>query len=345
MHIESVTLTNFRSFGLASQPITLTPDLTALVGGNGAGKTALMQALQRLFGVSNEQRNLRRQDFHIPTSENLAPSKRTLSLEAIVAFPELDEDRGDHSTIPDFFRHMSVTDHDGKLKCRLRLDAEWEDDGSIDGYISSQFRAVTTFGEPEEKDFHNIRPADRSKIQLIYIPATRCATSQVSSFLKGRLWKAINWSEQVRTSFTTKAGELNAAFENEKAIGTVTTRLTKRWQELHMAGTDSTPKFRPVDLRFEEFVRKVEVLLHPDESGRDRGIAELSDGQSSLFHIAMTSATLDVEAEILEQPHREDFLGMDLPLPSLTILALEEPENNLSPYYLSRIISQISSHH
>ncbi|EHK9017386.1 AAA family ATPase [Vibrio vulnificus] len=343
MYIESVSIKNFRSFGPEGQFISMESDFTTLVGANGSGKTALMQALQRMFGISNEQRTIRRQDFHIPSLEEKIPSKRTLTLEAIVAFPELDDEDGDHSVIPDFFHHMSVTDEGGKLKCRLRLDAEWEDDGSIDGYITSQFRAVTTWGEPEEADFQNVRPADRSRIQLIYVPATRCAVSQVSAFLKSRLWKAINWSEQVRSSFTQKATELNESFEGEKAISTVTGKLTERWQELYSAGTDSTPKFRPVDLRFEEFVRKVEVLLHPDESGRDRSIDELSDGQSSLFHIAMTSATLDVETEILAQPESEDFLGADLLLPSLTILALEEPENNLAPYYLSRIISQISS--
>lgn len=343
MHIERINLQNFRSFGPEGQSIAVDPDLTTLVGANGAGKTVLMQALQRMFGISNEQRTIRRQDFHIPSLEEEIPSKRTLTLEAIVAFPELDDEDGDHSVIPDFFHHMSVTDEGGKLKCRLRLDAEWEDDGSIDGYITSQFRAVTTWGEPEVADFQNVRPADRSRIQLIYVPATRCAVSQVSAFLKSRLWKAINWSEQVRSSFTQKATELNESFEGEKAISIVTGKLTERWHELHSAGTDSTPKFRPVDLRFEEFVRKVEVLLHPDESGRDRSIDELSDGQSSLFHIAMTSATLDVETEILAQPESEDFLGADLFLPSLTILALEEPENNLAPYYLSRIISQISS--
>ena len=76
---------------------------------------------------------------------------------------------------------MSVTDEGGKLKCRLRLDAEWEDDGSIDGYITSQFRAVTTWGEPEEGDFCNVRPADRSRIQLIYVPATpMCSFSGIS---------------------------------------------------------------------------------------------------------------------------------------------------------------------
>lgn len=343
VHIERINLQNFRSFGPEGQSIAVDPDLTTLVGANGAGKTVLMQALQRMFGISNEQRTIRRQDFHIPSLEEEIPSKRTLTLEAIVAFPELDDEDGDHSVIPDFFHHMSVTDEGGKLKCRLRLDAEWEDDGSIDGYITSQFRAVTTWGEPEEADFQNVRPADRSRIQLIYVPATRSAVSQVSAFLKSRLWKAINWSEQVRSSFIQKATELNESFEGEKAISTVTGKLTERWQELHSAGTNSTPKFRPVDLRFEEFVRKVEVLLHPDESGRDRSIDELSDGQSSLFHIAMTSATIDVETEILAQPESEDFLGADLLLPSLTILALEEPENNLAPYYLSRIISQISS--
>ena len=343
MYLETLNLNNFRSFGPDGGSIAVDPDLTGLVGANGAGKTVFMQALQRMFGISNEQRSIRRQDFHIPSTEREIPVKRTLTLEAIVAFPELDEEGGDYSAIPDFFHHMSVTDEGGKLKCRLRLDAEWEDDGSVDGYITSQFRAVTAWGEPEESDFRNIRPADRSRIQLIYVPATRCAVSQVSAFLKGRLWKAINWSEQARSSFIANATALNDAFESESAISTVTGKLTERWQELYSAGTDSTPKFRPVDLRFEEFVRKVEVLLHPDESGRDRSIDELSDGQSSLFHIAMTSTTLDIEAEILAQPERDDFLGADLLLPSLTILALEEPENNLAPYYLSRIIGQISS--
>ncbi|WP_375778914.1 hypothetical protein ACE103_07550 [Bradyrhizobium sp. ma5] len=37
-----------------------------------------------------------------------------------------------------------------------------------------------------------------------------------------------------------------------------------------------------------EVIRKVEVVFHPDEEGRDRGLEDLSDGQRSLFHLAMT---------------------------------------------------------
>ncbi|HIF9059643.1 TPA: ATP-dependent nuclease [Photobacterium damselae] len=341
MHIEQLIIKNFRSFDEQGQSIYLRDDLTTLIGANGAGKTVVMLALQRLFGVSGEQRQIRRQDFHIPFNESEPVKERQFTIEAIIAFPELDDENGDHSVIPDFFSQMCIADESGKLKCRFRLEAEWEDDSTSDGYITSQFRAVTTFDENlHDEDYKNVKGSDRSRIQLIYIPAMRSANLQVSNFLKGRLWKAINWSESVKENFSTKAQELNASFDSEKAIDTVKTCLTSRWEELYSGGTDSSPKFQPVDMRFEEFVRKVEVLLHPTEDGRDRSIAELSDGQSSLFHIAMTSATLDIESQLIKM-EPEEFNIENMNLASLTILAMEEPENNLAPFYLSRIIKQV----
>lgn len=88
--IEQITLTNFRCFGPAGTSINLESGLTTFVGVNGAGKTAVLQALQRLFGITGEQRRLRRQDFHVPAAEPVPPLQRTLTLEAILAFPELD---------------------------------------------------------------------------------------------------------------------------------------------------------------------------------------------------------------------------------------------------------------
>jgi predicted ATP-dependent endonuclease of OLD family len=71
MHIERLALTGFRAFGPDPTTIDLTPGLTAFVGANGAGKTAVMLALQRLFGITSEQRRLRRQDFHVPAGRRL----------------------------------------------------------------------------------------------------------------------------------------------------------------------------------------------------------------------------------------------------------------------------------
>lgn len=339
MHIERLKLKNFRCFGPLQANVVLGPDLVAFVGDNGTGKTAIMQALQRLFGVTSDQRRLCKQDFHIPNDELERPIARTLEIEAIIAFPELDEDE-DNPSIPAFFKNMAAAE-DGSLKVRLRLEATWTDDGTLDGAIEDSYCAVQTLGDFEESDLQPLRSADRSRIQLIYIPATRDGASQVSTFIRGRLWRAINWSDEVKGSLAVAGAEVNQAFSSEPAVTSIVSAVTHRWQQLYSGGTDSTPTFRPVDTRWQEFIRRVEVVFHPTEDGHDRALEDLSDGQRSLFHMTMVAATLDIEARVASADAPEGFEEAGVSLPALTIVALEEPENNLAPFYLSRIIKQV----
>jgi putative ATP-dependent endonuclease of the OLD family len=340
MFIERFILTNFRCFGPEPCTINLAHGLTAFVGVNGAGKTAVMQALQRLFGVTGEQRRLRRQDFHVPAAEAAPVRQRSFVIEAVITFPELDEEGGDDVAVPEFF-HQMAADEGGRLKCRLWLQATWTEDGSLDGAIEQKFWAIRTFSEFTEADCIELKAIDRARIQMIYVPAARDGASQVTAFLRGRLWRAIDWSQQVRDVFAEAGATLNGAFGGEAAVDLVVAAVKRRWQEVHSAGTDTTPVFRPLDLRFQEFIRKVEVVFHPDEAGRELSLDDLSDGQRSLFHLAMTAATLDVEARIAADPAAVGFQADGVPLPALTLIAVEEPENNLAPFYLSRIIRQI----
>lgn len=342
MYIEKLNMTNFRCFGPAATTVDLTPGLTTFIGVNGAGKTAVLQALQRLFGITGEQRRLRRRDFHVPAAEAAAPAQRTLVLEAILAFPELDAGGPNAGAIPEFFQQMAADDV-GRLKCRLRLEATWTDDGSLEGTIDHRYWAVRAFGAFAEGDCIELKPLDRARIQMIYVPASRDGASQVTAFLRGRLWRAINWSQGVRQTFADAGATLNGAFTAEPAVDVVVAAVSRRWQEVHTAGTDTTPLFRPIDLRFQEFIRKVEVVFRPDEAGRERALEDLSDGQRSLFHLAMTAATLDVEATIDANPAAAGFQPGGVPLPALTLIAVEEPENNLAPFYLSRIVRQIEN--
>lgn len=126
MHIERLEISGFRCFGPNPIPILLDQGLTAFVGVNGAGKTAVMLALQRLFGVTPDQRRLRRQDFHIPAMEVSPPNERRFTIEAVLAFPELDDPLADASVVPEFFSQMA-TDDGGRMKCRLRMEAVWTD--------------------------------------------------------------------------------------------------------------------------------------------------------------------------------------------------------------------------
>jgi putative ATP-dependent endonuclease of OLD family len=201
MHIESVVLTNFRCFGPQPTRIDMDPTLTALIGGNGAGKTAICQALMRMFSVTQEQRRVRPDDFHVPSGEKDAPATRSLAVEVVLAFPELDAANEDDpeslrasDSVPEFFHQMAST-VGGELKCRFRLEATWTDDGSVDGNVDEERRVIHTFDEDYGEQWSVLRAGDRNRVQMIYLPASRDGARQIATFLRGRLWRASRWSE------------------------------------------------------------------------------------------------------------------------------------------------------
>ncbi len=58
--------------------------------------------------------------------------------------------------------------------------------------------------------------------------------------------------------------------------------LTSAGKSFDAAGTDTSPSFSPIDARFDEFVKRIGVSVHPDESGTARALEDLSDGQRSI---------------------------------------------------------------
>ena len=91
MKLQAIRLSNFQSFGEDPTEITL-DDITYLIGPNGSGKTAALQALCRLFAFDPSLRRILRSDFHVPSSEKETPDERYLWIEADFLFPELAED-------------------------------------------------------------------------------------------------------------------------------------------------------------------------------------------------------------------------------------------------------------
>lgn len=356
MYLERVTLTNFQCFGPDPHTITFDQQLTALLGVNASGKTAALQALLRLFSVVADQREVRVEDFHIPHDETEAATARTLRVDAVFAFPELDADAavdaevegGDGeegvadaaATVPEFFAQMAA-DSEGRLKLRIVLDATWTADGSASGLIEDQRRIVYTFDGEFEDQCVDLRASDRNRIQAVYVPATRDGGRQVSAFLRGRLWRASMWSEGFRDHIADAADELSTNFKTEAVVETVTEAIASRWQELHHLSTEQNPTFEPITRDMTVLVSNAEMLFEPTATGRTRPAHELSDGQQSLLHIALTAATLDLESEIASGKHEDKFDMTATTLPTLTLLAIEEPENNLSPYFLSRVVEQL----
>ena len=272
----------------------------------------------------------------------MPPGKRSFAVEAHLSFPELSDTAGDsqRASIPAFFDHACADDR-GELRCRIRLEAEWVDDGAGGTIDPPRLDAITTFDDTFTDDQRiAFRGHDRSYIQMVYVPAIRNAEAQISALLKGRLWRAINWSDRVTSELNTAARQLNDVFEREDAVKSFVEATEHRWRQVHSGNTDSDFRIRPIDLRLEQFIRNVSFYFRPDEAGKDRDIDGLSDGQKSLFQLALTAAVLDIENDIALDRARA-FRADNLTLPLLTIIAVEEPENNLAPFYLARIVDQL----
>jgi putative ATP-dependent endonuclease of OLD family len=238
MHIESVVLRNFRCFGDQRTRIMLGPGLTAFIGANGAGKTAACQALQRLFGITSDDRSVRIDDFHVPAGETGTVESRQLTVEAILAFPELeDDDTEGKDAVPEFFHRMAADD-DGTLKCRIVLEATWEADGTVDGNLETKYWAVRSLDESyTEEDRVPLPPAERARSQMLYVPPLRDGARQVTAFLRGRLWRAAQWSDGLRKLVDTSAKLISDKFHSEAATESIENALAERWAELHGAGT------------------------------------------------------------------------------------------------------------
>jgi putative ATP-dependent endonuclease of the OLD family len=138
MHIAELTLSNFRCFGPTPTVVPL-GQMAAFVGTNGSGKTAILQALSRMFGTLQSDRTLEASDFHLPkgtTRDGLeAGDKLELFIEAKIVFPELDGGDGDKGAIAECFSQMMVTAPEGDPFCRVRLKGTWTKSNLPEGEV------------------------------------------------------------------------------------------------------------------------------------------------------------------------------------------------------------------
>ncbi|MCE1204924.1 MAG: AAA family ATPase [Holophagaceae bacterium] len=347
MRIESISLSGFRCFAPNPITVSLSPEITAVVGPNAAGKTALLHALGKIFGVSRAQRTVLRSDFHSSAEED--PDNREakdLFIDVLLEFPELADGTATPETIAPSFRHMQIEREGKSPACRMRLEARWEDDGTIEGEVTQELFWVDTVEDnPSEDKCHPVSASDRGLIQLYYTPASRDAAAQVratAGALAARLLRAIEWSPATEEAVKETSTNLAAAFEGEAAIAAIGKALQARWSGLHDDVIDSKPRLSLVSRRFEEVVNKIAVIFEHGPDGQERELDALSDGQQSLFYFALAAAVFDLERKVVNGTV-EGFRDDNLHIPALTIFALEEPENHLSPFFLARIIRQIHS--
>lgn len=210
MKLAAITLSNFRCFGPEPQTIPLENGLAALLGSNGAGKSSVLAAMSKVFGLGSGDRTLTRSDFHLPsgkTWESVGPVQ--MSIELRFELPELKDPAKLAGAPAAMFKHLAVIEAGHPPICRARLKAQWSPSTLVEGDIDQELVWVLAPEEAGKEKLQTISSADRAAIVVHYIPATRDPIRHIrqsaGSILHGFL-RAISWSAATKDAVA-KASE------------------------------------------------------------------------------------------------------------------------------------------
>ncbi|QOW64907.1 AAA family ATPase (plasmid) [Rothia amarae] len=340
MKFSTIRLKNFQSFGPNPTPIDLS-SLTFVLGPNGSGKTAVLQALTRLFSPIPNQRSIRFADFHVAqelTDNGHQKKAEELWIEVEIEFPEAEEENP-HASTSAFFSHMRLEEEGSIPKCRVRLTA------TINAFeeIEERIEYVLSYnseGKPE--DVQPMSRYDRGSIEVFYLPARRDPGDHISyaaSSLLGRTLRAANWiAESEKLEALNE--EISTTLAENKAVIEFSDNLRIQWEKVHAGSYLKNPEIVFGHNRIEGVLRQLSIQFSPSHQANALPSENLSDGQKSLLYISLALAWQKLCRGVLAG----EEIGLDpdkLRPPVHIIFALEEPENSLSPQYLGRIIRQL----
>lgn len=340
MKLTQLRLSNFQCFAVGPTAIGLTA-LCFLLGPNGTGKTAVLQALARMFGLDPTLRRIRKSDFHTKAEQagKAISGPLTLWIEADFEFPELKKAKGKHVTVPVHFAHMQLITADGVPRVRYRLTATLDEDGDIE----EAFQCVISVDEHDEPTKAiPIQKHDRSAIQVHYLPARRDPADHISfaaNALLGRALRAADWQTEGE-SIAKLTGEISEALSGNAAIEGIGQQLATHWSALHKGTHYANPAISFAGKDVDSLLRHLSLSFAPGAGEPQVDFSRLSDGQQSLLYLALVLSMQAIGRKVLAK--KSEAFDVDKLRPAVfTLVAMEEPENSLSPHYLGRILNAL----
>lgn len=338
MKLQKIRLSSFQSFGAVPTEVAL-EEITYLIGPNGSGKTAGLQALCRLFAFDPSLRRIQRSDFHVPFNEEAAPAERNLWIEADFLFPELGNDE-DNSTVAPHFGHMRLDEVDGIPRVRFRLAATAGPDGDIEESLVYVLD-VNPDGSPMTTA--QVPRSERNHIHVHYLPARRDPADHITygaNALLGRMLRAVNWNAE-RDVIKGLTDQISYSLASNPSINTFSTRLKAAWGALHKGNFFADPKLTFAASEIEALLRHMSVSFTPGHDEKFVDFSRLSDGQKSMLYLSLVLSSQAIGRAVLAEEDTS-FDADKLRPPVFTLVAVEEPENSLSPHYLGRIVNALN---
>lgn len=347
MKLKKLYISGFKSVS-KGQPQTILFDnsVTAFIGHNGTGKSTALEALNKLFAVDHSLRGIVPSDFHLSDESEKSTSKN-LVVEAWFSFEKING----NISIPALVNGLTSASDDGSVIFRVRLEANLTFDYSPLGDVEEKLWVIDgDMPEPDDNNKHRLSAVQRNGIQVHYVPANRDPLVQLkysSKAVLGRLLRAIKWQEGEQVKFETQAQELNKLTNENPALVQIAKAINDNWKRVYRGRhlNEAALNFPVGDI--DEILKLIQLQFMPDASGNKVETSRLSDGQKSLVYFALTKALFEIDKATREALIEGDNVNFDpdkMKLPIFSLIALEEPENHLSPHYLGRIIKLVKEY-
>lgn len=343
MKLKKVKINNFRSFG--ERQIIEINNQTVLIGNNSSGKTTVLDALRKLFSDKQNDRIIRKSDFHLRKGMKPGQNSKSLFIETIFEFDEL-QGQSYSPAIPTFFEHFTVSEGYDNPFLRIRLESSWEDDGTVEGSIDTQIYFISSGDENfSEKDKHHAPRRDLDKIRLLYVPASRNPDKELgnsSGSMLSRLVNSINWTSDEINMITEKIDELNDIFLSEtSALKQINQGIQKAWEIYHQDNRFSQANLTINSSEMSGALRQIALKFSPSTTEEAFRVSDLGDGLRSIFYFSLVDSILDLENKITKDyGEKPDYPRFKLLPPLLTILAIEEPENHIAPHHIGKLVKR-----
>lgn len=325
MHLCGLRISNFRCFGDGKDSFTLRlkPGLTAIVGQNDAGKTAVIDALRFALGTTDQEwYRLEDEDFHREAGKT-APQ---ITIQCQFALEPNDTGA--------FVEYLTYS-KDGKTEPSLYVNWTAKDTGKRRHGRPHRHVEVCS---GEKGDGPSFAPEVRELIQATYLKPLRDADQALSAGRGSRLSQVLSSTTQVSNSGIDYDSTTPVAPErlSVRGIGDLANALLEKQEGVKAARDEVDKHLKGFNLKGDELQSRIRVGANSNPDVRLRQLLEKLDlslsveGKSGLG----TKNTLFMACELILLAQESD---------GCKLLLIEEPEAHLHPQKQLRVMKALQS--
>ncbi len=329
MPLTQVRIQNFRCFkDFAVEP---KPYLNAIVGGNNAGKTSLLEALDRALGRSSP--TFAPEDFYSATSgahiSQFSPLTIDLEFAPETPLPALSPPSSASATRTESFSEAFKADllegivvDPSTRSERLRFRTEAKYDATEDRIVTSFF-FLDHNGAPKAM-YPRLRQSLRSYFPFYRADAFRDVLSELRTKRSfwGRIIESVTVDPATTQEVQTAIDGLNLKVRGAAPrLNELDTRLREVDTVVRLASGGDAITLNPIPADVSEILRNLEVLVRLRDSPRAFPLSSHGEGTRSIAYLAIFRAFVGLVAK--EENDNSE---------AAPILGIEEPEVHLHPH-------------